>query len=127
MTGGADSISGGVGVDRLIVDYHLTTGAVTGNSTTNIADASGQGLVTIADALIENFTILTGSGADTITTGAGDDYISTGEGASTVVAGQGANTIIGGSGADTITASDGGNSIDGGDGATRSRPAMATM
>jgi Ca2+-binding RTX toxin-like protein len=115
VTGGADAVSGGLGIDRLVVDYHLTTGAVTGNSTTNIADAGGLGIVTINGGF-ENFTILTGSGADTITTGAGDDIINTGEGASTVTAGAGANRITGGSGADTVTALDGGNFIDGGDG-----------
>jgi Ca2+-binding RTX toxin-like protein len=115
VTGGADAVSGGLGTDRLVVDYHLTTGAVTGNSTTNIADAGGLGIVTINGGF-ENFTILTGSGADTITTGAGDDIIDTGEGASTVTAGAGANRITGGSGADTVTALDGGNFIDGGDG-----------
>jgi Ca2+-binding RTX toxin-like protein len=115
VSGGADAVSGGLGIDRLVVDYHLTTGAVTGNSTTNIADAGGLGIVTINGGF-ENFTILTGSGADTITTGAGDDIINTGEGASTVTAGAGANRITGGSGADTVTALDGGNFIDGGDG-----------
>lgn len=119
VTGGADSVSGGAGIDRLVVDYHLTIGAVTG-TTTSVSDAGGLGTVTIA-ADIEHFTILTGSGADTITTGAGDDFISTGNGASTVVAGAGANTIIGGDHADTVTAGDGGvaggNFIDGGEGA----------
>jgi Ca2+-binding RTX toxin-like protein/ABC-type uncharacterized transport system ATPase subunit len=116
VTGGADAVSGGLGIDRLVVDYRLTAGAVTGNSTTNVADAGGLGLVTINGGF-EHFTILTGSGADTITTGAGDDIISTGEGASTVVAGAGANVITGGGDADTVTALDGGNIIDGGGGA----------
>jgi Ca2+-binding RTX toxin-like protein len=115
VTGGADAVSGGLGTDRLVVDYRLTSGAVTGNSTTNVADAGGLGIVTINGGF-EHFTILTGSGADTITTGAGDDIINTGEGASTVTAGQGANSITGGSGADTVTALDGGNFIDGGGG-----------
>ena len=114
VTGGADSVTGGLGIDRLVVDYHLATGAITG-TTASVADAGGLGLVTIVGGF-ENFTILTGSGADTITTGDGDDIISTGNGASTVVAGQGANIITGGDNADTVTALDGGNIIDGGDG-----------
>ena len=117
VTAGADAVAGGLGTDRLIVDYHLATGAVTGDSTSNFTEAGGGGrLVTITDGTFENFTILTGSGADTITTGSGDDIIRTGEGAGTITAGQGANIIIGGSGADTITALDGGNFINGGDG-----------
>jgi Ca2+-binding RTX toxin-like protein len=119
VRGGADSVNGGLGNDdRLVVDYRLATGAVTGDSTSNVSEAGGGGrLVTIVDGTIEHFTIMTGSGADTITTGAGDDIIRTGEGAGTVTAGQGANTIVGGSGADTITALDGGNRVDAGDGA----------
>jgi Ca2+-binding RTX toxin-like protein len=119
VRGGADSVDGGLGNDdRLVVDYRLATGAVTGDSTSNVSEAGGGGrLVTIVDGTIEHFTIMTGSGADTITTGAGDDIIRTGEGAGTVTAGQGANMIVGGSGADTITALDGGNRVIAGDGA----------
>ena len=114
---GADAVTGGLGNDRLVVDYQAAIGAVTGDSTSNFAEAGGSRLVTITNGTFEHFTITTGSGADTITTGAGDDIINTGEGAGTVTAGQGANKITGGSGADTITALDGGNIIDGGDGA----------
>lgn len=116
VTDGADAVDGGLGTDQLVIDYTLGTGAITGNSTTNFAEAGGSRLVTITDGTFENFTVLTGTGAETITTGAGNDFIRTGDGASTVTAGQGANTIIGGSGSDTITALDGGNFIDGGDG-----------
>jgi Ca2+-binding RTX toxin-like protein len=116
VTNGVDAAHGGLGTDRLVVDYRLATGAVTGDSTTNVAEAGGPRLVTITDNTFEHFTISTGSGADTITTGAGDDIIKTGEGAGTVTAGQGANQITGGGGADTITALDGGNFIDGGNG-----------
>src|SRR6185503_14650642 len=63
VTDGADAVSGGLGIDRLIVDYRLATGAITGDSTSNVAEAGGSRLVTISDASIENFTILTGSGA----------------------------------------------------------------
>jgi len=114
VTNGADAASGGLGTDRLVVDYHLGTTAVTGDSTSNFADASGR-LVTINGGF-EHFTVLTGSGADTITTGTGDDIINTGNGVSTVTAGEGANSITGGIDADTVTAGNGGNFIDGGDG-----------
>lgn len=117
VTGGVDSVDGGLGEDRLIVDYRGATGAVTGDSTSNFTEAGGGGrTVTITDGTFKSFKIMTGSGADTITTGAGDDIIKTGSGASTVSAGQGANKIIGGADADTITALDGGNTVKAGDG-----------
>ncbi|HET7717584.1 MAG TPA: calcium-binding protein [Bauldia sp.] len=115
VTGGADSVTGGLGDDRLVVDYHLATGAVTGNSTSNFTEAPGLNSVTIGTGF-EHFTVLTGAGADTITTGAGNDIIMAGDGANTITAGQGANFITGGSGADVVVALDGGNFIDGGDG-----------
>ena len=111
-------MDGGLGVDRLVVDYRDAIGAVTGDSTSNFTEAGGGGrMVTITDGTIEHFTILSGNGTDTITTGAGNDIIKTGQGASTVSAGQGANTIVGGGNADTITALDGGNSVHAGNGA----------
>jgi Ca2+-binding RTX toxin-like protein len=117
VRGGVDAVDGGLGIDRLIVDYRHATGAVTGDSTSNFTEAGGGGrTVTITDGTIEHFTVLTGAGADTITTGDGNDIIKTGHGASTVTAGQGHNIIIGGRNADTITALDGGNYINGGAG-----------
>ena len=118
VTEGVDAVDGGLGTDRLVVDYRGAIGAVTGNSTSNFTEAgSGGRTVTITDGTIEHFTILTGNGTDTITTGAGNDIIKTGQGASTVSAGQGANTIVGGGSADTITALDGGNYVNAGNGA----------
>jgi Ca2+-binding RTX toxin-like protein len=117
VSGGADAVSGGLGHDRLIVDYRLAAGAVTGDSSSNVTEAGAGGRLVTINGGFEDFTILTGSGADTITTGAGDDIIKTGEGAGTITAGQGANLIVSGSGADTITALDGGNVVDAGDGA----------
>ncbi len=120
VSGGVDSVDGGLGVDRLIVDYRRAIGAITGDSTSNFTEAGGGGrTVTVTDGTIEHFTILTGSGADTITTGNGNDIIKTGKGASTVSAGQGANSIVGGQNSDTITALDGGNYIDAGNGANK--------
>lgn len=116
VTGGSDAVSGGLGHDVLIVDYRLATGAVTGDSASNFAEAGGGARLVTVNGGFEDFTVLTGSGADTITTGAGDDEIRTGEGAGTVTAGEGRNIIVGGSGADTITAGGGGNTVDGGNG-----------
>lgn len=117
VSDGADAVDGGLGVDRLIVDYRNATQAVTGDSTSHFTEAGAGRTVSITGGTFEHFKILTGSGADTITTGAGDDFIKTGQGASTVSAGQGANTIIGGGNADTITALDGGNVVRAGNGA----------
>lgn len=116
VTDGADAVTGGLGDDRLVVDYRLATGAITGDSTSNFAEAGGTRLVTINGGPFEHYTVLTGSGADTLTTGAGDDIIDAGDGANTITAGQGANQITGGDDTDTITALDGGNFIDGGNG-----------
>ena len=41
VTDGADFVNGGLGIDRLVVDYHLATGAVTGDSTSNFTEAGG--------------------------------------------------------------------------------------
>lgn len=118
VTGGADAVDGGLGVDRLVVDYHLATGDVTGDSTSNFTEAGAGGRsVAITNGTFEHFTVLTGSGSDTITTAGGDDLIEAGSGANTITAGQGLNTIYGGVNADTVTALDGGNFVDAGDGA----------
>jgi Ca2+-binding RTX toxin-like protein len=115
---GADSVNGGLGTDRLVVDYRLATGAVTGNSTSNFSEAGGGArTVTITSATFENFTVLTGSGADTLTVGDGRNVINAGNGANTLTAGNGVNKITGGRNADTITAGDGNNTITAGDGA----------
>ena len=117
VSGGADAVDGGAGNDRLVVDYHLATGAVTGNSTSNFSEAGGGARsVTITSGTIEHFTVLTGPGADTITTGDGNDLINVGAGANTVTAGNGANTVIGGDDADTITTGDGSDIVNAGAG-----------
>ena len=117
VAGGADAVNGGLGIDRLIVDYHLATGAVTGNSTSNFSEAGGGArTVTITNGTFESFTVLTGSGADTLTVGDGSNIIKAGNGANTITAGQGVNSITGGNDADTITAGNGGNFINAGNG-----------
>jgi Ca2+-binding RTX toxin-like protein len=118
VTAGADAVDGGLGIDRLIVDYRLATGAVTGDSTSNFSEAGGGGrTVTITSGTFENFTVLTGPGADTLTVGNGNNVINAHDGANTMTAGNGANSITGGSDADTITAGDGNNTVVAGDGA----------
>ena len=43
VSNGIDSVDGGLGIDRLVVDYRLATGAVTGNSTSDFTEAGGEG------------------------------------------------------------------------------------
>jgi Ca2+-binding RTX toxin-like protein len=118
VASGVDAVDGGPGIDRLVVDYSLANGSVTGNSTSNFTEAGGGGRsVTITDATIEHFTVLTGAQADTLTTGDGDDLINVAGGANTVTAGEGNNTVTGGADADTFTVGDGDNLIDAGNGA----------
>jgi Ca2+-binding RTX toxin-like protein len=110
-TGGIDVFDGGLGVDRLVVDYSLAAGVVTATMA-----AIGSDLGTVGITGIENYTVLTGSGADvlTFTTADGENYIDAGEGANTIVVGDGVNTVITGAGVDTITVGNGDNSIDAG-------------
>lgn len=113
VSSGVDAVDGGLGRDRVTVDYHLATGAVTGDSTSNFTEAGGGGRsVTITNGTVEDFTVLTGAGADTLTVGNGDNIVNAGNGANTITVGSGANIVIGGNNADTITALGGGNYID---------------
>jgi hypothetical protein len=112
VTGGIDVIDGGLGEDRLVVDYSASTAAITAN-----AAAIGSELGTVGSAGIEHYSVLTGSGVDTLTFAGGNNYIDAGEGASTITVGAGNNYILTGGGVDTITVGSGDNYIDGGGGA----------
>ncbi len=113
VTAGIDAVDGGAGIDRLIVDYRLATGAVTGDSLSNFSEAGGGGrAVTMTANTIEHFTVLTGNGADTITVGNGDNVINVGNGANTVTTGNGTNLVTGGIDADTVTTGSGNDTID---------------
>ncbi len=112
VTGGADTVDGGLGVDRLVVDYSAFTGINTVTAT-SITGSSG-GSVTYTG--FENLTILTGAGADTITLTTGDNIIEAGEAINTIVSGDGNNTVTSGAGADVITLGTGNNYLDAGDG-----------
>ena len=117
VTGGTDVVDGGLGSDRLVVDYHNGTAAMNGTYASGFA-AADVGSVTVAPGTVEHFTLLAGSGANTLTTDAGDDRIETaGAGANTIVAGEGNNTIITGGGVDTITVGSGNDTIFAGEGA----------
>ena len=90
--GGADSITGGTGIDTVV-----DSGA--GNDVLNL----GAGNNVVTDAGTGDDTITTGAGNDTVTTaGAGADTISTGAGNDDVTGGTGADVINVGAGTDTI-------------------------
>ncbi len=110
VTGGVDVAHGGLGTDKLFVDYSNATLSVIGTAV-NITDG-GSHAVTFDG--FENFTIFTGSGDDTITVGDGTNIVRTAGGNDTITAGNGHNTIDAGTGNDTVTAGNGGNSIWGG-------------
>ena len=110
VTGGTDVAHGGLGVDKLFVDYSSATLSVIGTAV-NITDGGGHAVTFDG---FENFTIFTGSGNDTITVGDGTNIVRTGDGDDTITAGNGQNTIDAGTGNDTVTAGNGGNHIWGG-------------
>ena len=110
VTGGTDVAHGGLGTDRLFVDYSNATLSVIGTAV-NITDGGGHAVTFDG---FENFTIFTGSGNDTITVGDGMNIVRTGDGDDTITVGNGQNSVDAGSGNDTVTAGDGGNHIWGG-------------
>lgn len=131
VSDGADAVLGGAGNDRLVIDY---AGAVTSviGTVTSVTDG-GTHSVTF-DASVEDYTILTGSGADTVTTGDGDNLVRSGDGNDTITTGEGnsriasgggndtigvgggQNSVLAGFGDDTVTTGDGSNTVNAGDG-----------
>ena len=119
---GGDTVAGGAGTaDLLVVDYSLSTTAVTMAAPTAdadgltgfIADGEGNG---IGFWEMERFDIRTGAGNDTVTAGGGNDSIDGGAGADAMQGGAGDDTYAvddvgdtvveaGGEGTDTVTAS----------------------
>jgi len=112
VSGGADNVAGGVGIDRVVVDYSSASAA----AITGIATSIPSNVGTATMSGFEHYTVYTASGADTIYILPGDTFLSTGEGVSTTVLGDGNNTVLAGSGADTITVGTGSNYINSGDG-----------
>lgn len=112
VSSGVDNVSGGGGIDRLVIDYAAATGPITGTVTT-VTDGGTHAV--IFDG-VENFTITTGSGNDTITVADGANVINTSLGNDTITVGNGANVVNGDGGNDTITVGNGANVVDGGDG-----------
>ncbi|MBN2631459.1 MAG: hypothetical protein JXR75_13080 [Rhodobacteraceae bacterium] len=117
VTAGTDSVNGGLGEDRLIVDYASAIGNVTGDSTSSFTEAGGRGrMVTITNGTFEHFTILTGDGADTITAGDGNDIITSGGASDRLTGGMGNDTLTAAAGDDTLLGNQGNDMLFGADG-----------
>ena len=140
-----DSVDGGLGRDRLTVDYSTrdyseysgVTGGFTGepNEGSLIRSGSRSGLNDeIRFSKLERLYIIgtskrdelyggsdsdifyTGAGNDLVNSGGGDDVINVDDGNDTVNAGEGNDSIAAGSGNDSIDGGLGDNTIDGGEG-----------
>jgi Ca2+-binding RTX toxin-like protein len=112
VAGGGDTVNGGAGRDRLIIDYSAATegvgtsggpsGSLENGYGGQYTDNTGARFVTYSG--IEDFTITTGSGNDSITTGDGDDVVNTGAGNDFVNFGSGNDSGDGGEGVDGFSA-----------------------
>jgi Ca2+-binding RTX toxin-like protein len=112
VSGGADVVVGGDGLDRLIVNYADAEGDVIGT----VGSVTDGGTNSVSFEAVEDFTILTGSGDDTLTTGDGDNLLRSGSGNDSITTGQGSSRIDSGAGNDTVTTGDGGNVVNAGGG-----------
>lgn len=113
VSGGADVVLGGGGLDRLVINYADAVTSVIG--TLGSVTDGGTRSVTFDDS-VEDFTILTGSGNDTLTTGDGDNLLRSSDGNDTITAGHGDSRIHSGAGNDTVTTGDGNNLVNAGGG-----------
>ena len=115
VTAGHDTVDGGLGDDKLIVDYRNSILAITtipipptksGSSYTGTFREEG-GSASVDFTGIERFEIFTGSGNDHIVTGNNDDHIVTGAGNDFLDGNQGNDVLEGGTGNDTYVAHNG--------------------
>ena len=110
--GGGETVNGGGGSDRLIIDWSVTAVNAANNSgpTANGALGGFDGQFTdsvnvqVAYSSIEHFTITTGAGTDNLTTASGDDIVSLGAGNDFVNVGSGVDQADGGANEDGISA-----------------------
>lgn len=112
VSAGADVAHGGLGRDRLIIDYRAATSTIVA-TTVNVTDG---GTHSVTYDGFESLTLWTGSGNDTVTTGEGDDKVRTFDGNDTITIGGGHSNISAGAGNDTVTTGDGGDKVNGGRG-----------
>jgi Ca2+-binding RTX toxin-like protein len=108
VSGGADVVLGGGGLDRLVINYADAVTNVIG--TLGSVTDGGTNSVTFDDA-VEDFTILTGTGDDTVTTGDGDNLVRSLDGNDIITTGHGDSRIYAGAGNDTVSTGDGNNTV----------------
>jgi serralysin len=114
---GGDSIDGGAGTDRLLLDRVYFTKSFTIDLTdTTVLQTLGDGTQIIN---VEQIAFYGGSGNDGVKGGLLDDTIDSGNGNDTLDGGAGNDMIYGGGGNDVITASAGFDIIYGGAGADK--------
>jgi Ca2+-binding RTX toxin-like protein len=120
-----DTVYGGDGIDRLIVDYSVgDTGtgmrfngsSIYGTATREVSSTNNTRLDFIGFHDIEEFTVIGTSKDDTINTVGGNDIINSGAGNDTIYTGDGNDTIDGGAGNDTIDGGAGNDVMTGGTG-----------
>ncbi|MES2339452.1 MAG: calcium-binding protein [Pseudomonadota bacterium] len=113
LAGGDDDVSGGTGLDTLVLDWSWISGRVimNANPTANAAEGGFDGDIRAINyswfdgyTSIERFEISTSGGDDSIVTATGDDIVSLGAGDDVVNVGSGRDEAHGGSGIDVITA-----------------------
>jgi VCBS repeat-containing protein len=114
VVNGGDAVDGGAGNDTLVIDWSAGTfnANVNGGPTANMAGGFNGGFSdyagrSVSYSQIENFYILTGSGADNLTTASGNDVVVTGNGNDVVSSGAGNDLVDGGGGNDSLNGGDG--------------------
>ncbi|MFN3388945.1 MAG: calcium-binding protein, partial [Allosphingosinicella sp.] len=112
-TTATDSVYGGTGIDRLVVDYSLLTnsngismGAPYGGAEGRAGSIAVAGSTRLYFYEIEALTLTSGAGADTVYGLGNDDLIETGGGIDTIysAAGAGRDRIDAGEGTDSVSA-----------------------
>ncbi len=110
---GADSVNGGADTDRVIIDR---SGALAGLSLAVLAAASNTLFDGATITGVEEFRVITGSGADTLAGGAFADSLAGEAGDDSLTGGAGNDSLAGGEGADTLVSGSGDDELDGGAG-----------
>ncbi|MGQ0588846.1 MAG: beta strand repeat-containing protein, partial [Sphingosinicella sp.] len=127
-SGGSDTINGGSGSDRLIIDWSTVTTQASNSSGPTANGALGGfdgnfsepgGFKSVNYSSIEHFTIMTGSGFDNITVADGNDVLNLGGGNDTGNGGAGDDTLDGGDGDDLLVGGSGADAMTGGAGDDR--------
>jgi Ca2+-binding RTX toxin-like protein len=111
---GADSVSGGDGSDKLILDGH------TGGMTISLDGQANDGSPGEGDNVAADFESIDGTNAPDVFTGsAGPDQFSGGQGNDDIHGGAGEDQLYGGSGDDTLNGDGGNDKVEGANGSDK--------